>query len=228
MKRFVTFSLGISASLCALLSNFGTVFAHSGAPGQASPWLAWQADPWLWFVLGGVSLWYARGAMQVWGQAGTGRGLRRYQVVAFGGGMLTLVMALLSPLAHLAHESFAWHMTQHLLLMLVAAPLLVVGASHLAYLWAIPAPYRRAITQAWQRSRSLRYVWHLLTTPASVWLLHSVALWLWHLPRFYEAALRNSWIHAFEHFSFFASAFLFWWFAAALAMALLYCLPLPP
>jgi putative membrane protein len=105
-------------------------------------------------------------------------------------------------------------MVQHLLLMLVAAPLLVLGAPPVAIAWAVPQAWRRDLGRWWRRQKGLSSLWRLLTHPAVVWTLHAMALWLWHLPFLYQAALGSELVHALEHGSFLGTALLFWWVVA--------------
>jgi len=101
-------------------------------------------------------------------------------------------------------------MTQHEVLMLVAAPLLVLGRPLTAVVWALPARSRRGAT-LWTRRRAWSAAWRRLTGPLTVFLLHGAALWIWHLPSLYQAAMGNPWIHAFQHLSFLVTSALFWW-----------------
>jgi putative membrane protein len=101
-------------------------------------------------------------------------------------------------------------MVQHLILMLVAAPLLVLGEVPLALLWALPRPWRRALGLA-LRAPALYGAWRALSSPICAWLLFTAALWVWHAPALYEAALRDEAVHALEHLGFLGTALLFWW-----------------
>ncbi len=171
----------------------------------------WTWDP---TVIVGIAIaawWYARGLGRLWGRAGVGRGVSRDQALAFAGGLAVLVVALISPLDALDTTLFSAHMAQHLLLMLVAAPLLVCGASLAPFLWALPLGWRRALSHAWQRSRVMHGAWRGMTHPMVVWLLNLAVLWAWHIPILYEAALRNDAIHAGEHLSLLGASLLFWW-----------------
>jgi putative membrane protein len=118
-------------------------------------------------------------------------------------GLVVLAAALVSPLDAAAHRSFAAHMVQHLLLMLVAAPLLVWGRAGVVVLTAVPPEWRPTAARAARRLRPLR-------APVAAWTLFAVAVWGWHLPGPYDAALRNTWIHAAEHMSFFGTSVLWW------------------
>jgi cytochrome c oxidase assembly factor CtaG len=158
-----------------------------------------------------VSLWvYAAGVLRLWDRAGRGRGLPTWRVVSFGAGVLAIAVALLSPVDWLAEQLFSAHMIQHELLMLVAAPLLVFGHPIIAALWAIPSSWRERAGRAAKR-RSVARTWSALTSPATVFVLQLLALWVWHIPRLYEAALANGGIHALQHLSFLLTATLFWW-----------------
>jgi putative membrane protein len=153
---------------------------------------------------------YARGLLRLWGHAGRGHGIRATGVVAFILGVGTLIVALLSPLDRISDVLFSAHMGQHELLMLVAAPLLVIGKPWLAGAWAVPGRWRAGalglVNRPW-----IRTPWRLITAPLIILLLHAVALWIWHVPRLFEAALNNETVHAFQHLCFFVTAALFWW-----------------
>ena len=159
-----------------------------------------------------VTAWlYGRGVRALWQHAGRGRGIRRWQVVAFAAGLLALVLALASPLDQLAESLFAAHMVQHLLLILIAGPLLVLGMPLVPFLWAIPEASRRGLGRWWRQAGWLRGVWRSLSLPAVAFVLHSLALWSWHAPGLYEAALSSRPIHVAEHLSFLGTSLLFWW-----------------
>ncbi len=168
-------------------------------------------DPMLLTLIGAASWLYARGVQAVWRQAGVGRGLSRRHAACFLGGILALLAALVSPLDRLAQPFFSMHMLQHMLLIMAAAPLLLLGAPHLAYLWALPRGARRRLGRWRQGARLLRAGWLGVSHPATAWGLHAAALWFWHIPVFYQAALTYEGLHAVEHVSFLATAMLFWW-----------------
>jgi len=153
---------------------------------------------------------YAAGVSRLWSRAGRGCGVRRWQIGAFVTGWMALVVALLSPVAAVSDVLFSVHMTQHEILILVAAPLLVLGRPLVPLLWAL-TPRWRVRVGTWSQSRCWSAVWKTLTGPMLVWLLHGLVLWVWHLPALYQAALGNAAIHALEHTCFLATACLFWW-----------------
>lgn len=198
----------------ALATVWGPLMAalHDPAPiGPDAFWTAWHWDPWLLAALGLAGLAYARGVTRLWRRAGRGRGIPRWRVGAYYAGMGALVAALLSPIHAAGEALFSLHMVQHLLLMVVAAPLLVLGRPLPAYLWALPAAWRRWLTPRRRGFVALQRGWSVLTHPVSIVVLHMGALWAWHTPQLYQAALRNRWVHDLEHASFFGTALLFWW-----------------
>jgi putative membrane protein len=119
-------------------------------------------------------------------------------------------MALVSPLDALGDILFSAHMAQHEVLMLLAAPLMVLGRPLIPILWALPRRARER-AGAWTKRPAMRATWRALTGPLSVFALHGLALWVWHLPSLYQATLRSDLVHALQHLSFFGSAALFWW-----------------
>jgi putative membrane protein len=123
-------------------------------------------------------------------------------------GVLTLMVALISPVAALGETLFAGHMVQHVLLTMVAAPLLVAADVGTMTVWALPLGSRRAIARV---LRGMRPAWKALTRPLVAWMLHMATLTLWHWPPAYEAAVRSYALHAVEHVSFVATAIPFWW-----------------
>ena len=153
---------------------------------------------------------YVAGVSRLWSRAGRGCGVRPWQFGAFAAGWMALVVALLSPVAAISDVLFSVHMTQHEILILVAAPLLVLGRPLVPLLWAL-SPRWRVRVGSWSQNRYWRAVWKTLTGPLVVWLLHGLALWVWHLPALYQAALGSAAIHAAEHTCFLATACLFWW-----------------
>lgn len=157
------------------------------------------------------AMWYATGVRALWRAAGRGHGVTGLRVVSFAGGIATLAIALLSPIDELADALFSAHMVQHLLLIMVAAPLWVLGNPLLPMLFALPCDIRHGLGRWWMRNASLRRSVHFITTPGVVLVAHMGALWFWHFPVPYQAALGNASLHAAEHLSFFLTALLFWW-----------------
>jgi putative membrane protein len=196
----------LAAALLPLASH-----AHVPEPGAAVPSLwTWNLEPWLLFLMALSALGYAIGLRRLWGHAGRGRGVSTLQACAFWGGWLSLVLALVSPLDPLGGRLFSAHMVQHELLMVVAAPLLVVGRPLATWTWALSPAQRRTVGGLFQ-SRGWSKVWGTLTDPLVAWTLHALALWGWHIPAAMDAALRNEGLHILQHVSFLGTALFFWW-----------------
>ena len=134
----------------------------------------------------------------------------RWQATAFFAAWLALVIALVSPLDALGAILFSAHMVQHEALIVIAAPLLVLGRPLLVFLWGFPQSWRVPLSR-WTQSSAVAKNWRAITGPFLVTILHALALWLWHLPSLYEATLRNDFVHALQHSSFLFTATLFWW-----------------
>jgi putative membrane protein len=185
--------------------------AHDGRPHEFGDLAyTWGLDP---PVVAGLALsgWlYLRGVRRLWRGAGRGGGIRRWEAWAYACGWLALFVALVSPLHPLGEVLFSAHMTQHELLMLVAAPLLVLGRPLIAFLWALSADDARRVG-GWGRGAWFRRAWRALTTPLAAWAVHAVALWVWHVPFLFQATLRSDLVHTLQHASFLGSALLFWW-----------------
>jgi putative membrane protein len=185
--------------------------AHPGAPPAPHDlWRAWQGGPAVIasLVLGALA--YYLGARALRARTGNGRGLARWRAYCYWAAIATLAIALVSPLHAAGEALFSAHMVQHLLLTMVAAPLLVLGDAGTALLWALPLGGRRAVG-AVLRAAPVRATWRVLRHPLAAWGLHAVALLAWHLPALYERAVRDDATHALEHLSFLLTAVLYWW-----------------
>jgi putative membrane protein len=153
---------------------------------------------------------YAKGIVALWRKAGTGRGIGHVQAVNFALGWAALAGSLLSPIDAWAERSFAVHMIQHEMLMVVAAPLIVLGRPLEAWTWALSGPARRLFAAA-GKTTVLRTIGYVVTLSLGAWVLHALALWVWHLPILFRAALLNPLVHILQHACFFGSALAYWW-----------------
>jgi putative membrane protein len=154
---------------------------------------------------------YGRGVGIVWRRGGVGTLVPPWRVLLFVLGLTTVAVALLSPLDPLAHVLFSAHMVQHVLLIFLAAPLLVLGSPPVPVLWGLPRAARLAVARPWRRGTPWRRAVHALTHPVVVWVIGLTVLWFWHLPAPYQAAVRSPLLHALEHATMLGSALLFWW-----------------
>lgn len=169
-------------------------------------WSSWRPEPFILATLALTALLYRQGLahQRAWRRPA----VRPAQVVAFYGALLALAVALASPLEGAASSLFAAHMVQHLLLMMVAAPLLVLGRPVMVLSQALPQRWRRLLRA--RARRRVRVTAHSLSHPAVVWAVGAVVLWAWHLPTLYEVALSHDALHALEHVSLVATSALVW------------------
>ena len=208
--------LRLSAGACLALPGVALGFHDvRTAPSAAA---LWSFEPWLVLLMLAAAALYALGVRRLWRRAGKGRGIRIADVARFVAGSATLALAFFSPLDTLAPRSFFLHMVQHELLMVVAAPLLVLSRPLEAFAWAV-GPMR--LPQRW---------WQWLRAPVFAGCFHALALWLWHVPLLFSIALADQAVHVLQHTCFFVSALAFWWAACGpvargsggIAMALLF------
>lgn len=198
-----------AAALAIAATGAGVVSAQAGGTAQRE--LVWNWNPLIGLTLALVAWRYMDGVWTLWRRSGRGRGVTRGQVAAFWGGIAALFVALISPVDALGEELFSAHMVQHMLLMLVAAPLLVVGLSPVALAWSLPHRWRRPVAQWGHRRGGLRAAWRFISQPLAAWAVFAVVLWGWHLPGPYQAALLDPTIHVIEHATFLGAALLYWW-----------------
>ena len=142
--------------------------------------------------------------------------MSKTRATTFALGVASAVAAVLPPLDGLAHRSFAAHMAQHLVLLLVTPILIVASKPGAPIFRALPAPLRRRPGALVGRLRRT-----LATRPAplalGVFAAHAAVMWLWHAPPPFEAALRSPPIHALEHATLLGTALCFWAVAANLS-----------
>jgi putative membrane protein len=179
---------------------------------RADLWRHWGGDAGALVSILALAVLYGVGVRRLWRNAGRYHVVSRAEVVAFYAGILTLLVALCSPLDALADTLFSAHMLQHVLLITVAAPLAILGAPLVPMLWSLPRGMRVGAGRAWNAA-GLRTAGAALALPLPAWALHTLALWAWHTPGAYSAALANDAIHACEHASFYLTALLVWWVA---------------
>src|SRR6185503_3851336 len=125
-------------------------------------------------------------------------------------GLVALVAALASGIELLAGDLFSVHMLQHMLLTVVAAPLLMLGAPIRPLLRGLPAAARSGVVRPLAGSRAMRALMHVLRHPLVAVAIYVGGLYLWHWPPLYDAAVENTALHALEHAHFIVGALLFW------------------
>jgi putative membrane protein len=130
----------------------------------------------------------------------------RHRTWLFMGGLVAIGVALVSPVEAYEGLLFSVHMVQHMLLELVAAPLLLAGAPvTLALRVSSPAVRRRLLAVLQSR------VVHVISFPVIAWVLFAAVNWGWHFSTLYDQALENDLLHYLQHATFLGAALLFWW-----------------
>lgn len=183
--------------------------AHGGLTHNTIGWTTWTFSPAIIFCLIGITVLYLSGWHRLQQKRQHQRFLGRWQLLFFIGGLITLVISLLSPIDALSDRLAYVHMIQHTLILMVAAPF---------FAFASPGFYGfRQLPQSLQNfSRPFQKTWNKLIRHRAfskmfvAWLLYAVVLWIWHLPRLYEAALQNEFIHDLQHLAFFLTSYIFW------------------
>ncbi len=133
-----------------------------------------------------------------------------FSLICFVAGWLSLIIALDSPIHEISEQLFWVHMTQHEILMLISAPLLVLGRPLAPMLWALPLTWRKSFS-ALAQAGPLQEMWRVISAPVSVWILSALALLIWHAPSLFDRTLQSDVMHAAQHICFLGTALLFWW-----------------
>lgn len=191
----------------ALLAFGGPAAAHGVGPPHAEP--GWTLDAAITVPLALSLGLYALGAGRLLRRSGPGRPERVRRLVWFVAGWLALASAVVSPLHDLGERSFAAHMLEHELMMLAAAPLLVLARPLSVMLWAFAGPARNALG-AVSKAGAVRGPWRVLTDSWTATILQIAALWIWHAPALFDRALERPAWHLVQHLSFLVTALLFW------------------
>ena len=173
---------------------------HDGTPG-------WTFDAWVVGPLLVTFAWYALGYVQLMRRSAA-TSVHRAGALRFLLGWTVLAAALVTPLHQAGERSFAAHMLEHELLMLAAAPLLVLSRPLGIALWALPPSWRGGLVLF---GHGIGAVWRTLTMPIVATVLQAAALWLWHAPSLFDLALAHDGWHIVQHLCFLGTALLFWW-----------------
>jgi len=182
------------------------------ATAQATPgFWDWSFDPPLVLVID-LAIFYALGARRTFTPERK-RAAQRVRTGCFFASLFVLAIALASPIERLSAQLFWVHMIQHVLLIVVAAPLFVVAAPWIRLWRCLPLDSRRWLARGFshgQRTAPLRVLSRTLGRPVPSFVAFSVVLLGWHVPALFDATLKSSTLHAFEHTLFFCTAVLFW------------------
>jgi putative membrane protein len=137
--------------------------------------------------------------------------LPMWRAICFCSGIVAFWLAIASPIGVFDDVLLTVHMVQHLILMSVAPPLILLGAPAVPLLRGLPRPLLRKIFAPLLRLNALRQVAHALLHPVTGWLALNLAFLGWHIPAAYELALHSETWHEVEHACFFSTSILFWW-----------------
>jgi putative membrane protein len=199
-KKFVWLILVLALSAAPLWAD-----SETGTSSTAN----WSWPPVIVTALAMTAILYTIGTVRIVRRS-TKQRLHAPAIAFFVAGWVSLLIALDSPLHEIGEQLFWVHMTQHEILMLVSAPLLVLGRPLIPFLWALPKRWRDRVASI-GRARSFRTVWDGFSSAAPAWLISALGLWVWHLPWLFDKTLQSDGIHAAQHTTFLLTALLFWW-----------------
>jgi len=183
-------------------------WAHDTGVGHGEP-PGWTLDPWIVVPLLATAGLFWGGWRRLARRSHSGQRDLRRRAILFAAGWTVLAGALVSPLHEAGERSFAAHMLEHELIMLLAAPVLVLSRPLAIMLWAFAKGGRRRIG-ALALAPVVQRTWHALSAPVTATLLQASALWLWHAPALFDRALASEGWHAAQHLSFLLTALIFW------------------
>ncbi len=179
-------------------------------PSAAAAALAsWETPPILTALLVAAGLVYLRGWSKLWRLRA--QRFPAWRLAAFLGGLASVWIAAASPLDAFSSLLLTAHMAQHLLLMVVAPPLLLLGSPYVPLLRGLPRDFVREGLGPFLAWPAAKRFGRALTHPWTGLLAMAAAMWGWHVPAAYELALRSSVWHEIEHATFLAASTLFWW-----------------
>lgn len=203
---FRRFGLGVGLLLALVPSS---ALAHGGGqekPGLGTLLTEWEFDA-LFIAPALIASWlYIAGLRRV-NSLHPASPWPRKRTAYFFAGMAVMVLAVMSPLATYDTTLFSVHMWQHMLITMVAAPLLLLGTPITLGLRCASTELRREVLLPFLHSRFMRVV----TFPAIAWLAFAATMWASHFSPLYNESLENVWAHRFEHFWYLGAALLFWW-----------------
>jgi putative copper resistance protein D len=209
-SRFARRLITVAASSAALAGAVPAVLAHGPAPdppGSVFDVLAtWSFDPLLQVPLLGVLAAYLWAVRRV-GRAHPGNPVPQRRIAAFVAGIVVIEVALQSVVEHYDTTLFSVHMVQHILLTLVAAPLLALGAPITLLLRVASGPVRRRWILPVLHGRIVSVLAH----PVVAWLVFAGVMWVSHFSPLFNESLEQPLLHDLEHALYLGAALLFWW-----------------
>lgn len=205
----------VAGLFAAFLGMPGEAHADGSVPDRRVTAWDWEFDPPVLASLALVTWLYARGRSRRRRSSRADRTDRQRprrdgtsDVVCFATGIAALLVVLVSPLDPMSDQLASAHMVQHMVMMTVAAPLIILGATWQTCLGGLPSLSLRAFASIRRAVR--RWAGGLRDHPQTVWWGYAITMWGWHLPWLYGLALRDPLVHDLQHLSFFVSACAFW------------------
>jgi cytochrome c oxidase assembly factor CtaG len=186
---------------CALVGAPSAALAHAGHD-HGPP--SWTFDPLVTLPLGLLLIVFLVGRARLARKSK----IDRPRAWLFLGGWAVLDLSLVSPLHEAGEQSFAMHMIEHELIMLVGTLLLAASSAGGILAWGLPSPLRLALGGGWKAP--LARLWKRATEPVTATIVQAVVMWLWHAPLLFDRALESDVWHAAQHLSFVAASLLFW------------------
>lgn len=209
MHRIVASVLGCALVTAMAAATTGVALAHGDTapePTIAGMLAAWSLDPLPWIGLLVAALGYLILVRRV-DQAHPRTRVRRWRIGAWLAGLLAIWVALISPVDAYADSLLTIHMVQHLLLAMIAPPLLALGAPVTLLLRASTPEVRQQWILPVLHSRVVR----VLASPLVAWPLFAIVMWSTHFSPLYNLALEDPAVHTLEHVVFLGAGLLFWW-----------------
>lgn len=166
-------------------------------------WHGWSLQPPVaYVVVAGLLYWLG-------GRRPRAESLPWLRVVSFTAGLVTILLALDSPIDDAADKLFWVHMFQHVLLLTVAPPLILLGKPWPRMWRALPLGFRTSVGRGLARSSATAPL-RMLARPMPAWILFNATIVAWHIPAAYNATLTSNGVHQLEHALFFFTGLLFW------------------
>ena len=204
-----------AGALVAVATAAGPALGHGPVPTEpptaSSLLLGWTFEPLPTLGMVAAVCWWLWAIRRV-NAAHPDNPVPRRRTVAFLAGMIALAFALLSGVGRYDTALFSIHMVQHVLLMLVAAPLIALAAPITLILRVSASGTRRRWILPVLHSRVVRFLAH----PVTAWLVFAAMMWAIHFSPLFDASLEDPLLHDIEHALFLTGALLFWWPAVAL------------
>lgn len=203
-KRAILSLRDLSFISLALIPQAAT--AHVAVAPANAPFL--HLDFWLGPMLWMGLLAYGLGLCRLW-RGGSGRGVSGLRACAFAAGWTVLALSLIGPLDRWAAASLAAHVSQHMLLMTVVPPLMLLGLPGVVLIGLLPSRAARVLTRPMNRWRQAGF-WRRLSSLGGATLIQAAVMWGWHLPAAMALALHSDAVHWLMHLSFLAVGLWFW------------------